>query len=226
CRSRPDARPGDFVCLKVKDNGSGISDEVRDHLFEPFFTTKPSGKGTGLGLATVYGIIKQHDGWIELSKDKTSGTTFQVFLPRTAKPSSRPKSEVRDLSRWKGDETILFVDDEQSIRLLGQTILERNGYTVIQAGDGMEAVQVFQKEHGRIGLVVLDLTMPYQSGEEVLKQIRKIEPDMRVIVSSGHTPSGDDSIVRRIHANGIIPKPYHPNELLKSVRTLLDHPTA
>lgn len=224
CKQHYEARPGDCVCLSVSDNGRGIDDKIRLHIFEPFFTTKEVGRGTGLGLATVYGIVKQHEGWIELSSAQNTGTTFKVHLPRTlraAAPSPRPETRKAIV---RGTETILFVDDEAPIRRLGQTILEHHGYTVLLAENGEQALEIFRRERDRIRLVVLDLTMPRMSGREVMKQLLGLDPNMPVLISSGHQIPSDGGQLQSMGRIEFIPKPYRPNDLARSVRNLLNAP--
>jgi len=222
CKSHYDARPGEFVCLSVSDNGCGIDENIRHRIFEPFFTTKEVGYGTGLGLATVYGIAKQHDGWIEVSSAKNVETIFKAYLPRTNRPAAPITPSVESERAVNGTETILFVDDETPIRRLGRTILERHGYTVLLAEDGEEALEVFQRERERIKLVVLDLTMPRLSGREVLKQFLRLDPKMRILISSGHQTPGDSNELREMGMIEFVPKPYHPDDLARSARKLLD----
>jgi len=224
CRDRLEAHPGEFVCLSVSDNGCGIEEEVRQHIFEPFFTTKEVGHGTGLGLAAVHGIIKQHEGWIELSSAKDIETTFKIFLPRTDRAAVPlpPGGTGEEIAH--GTETILFVDDEASIRRLGQTILEHHGYNVLLAKNGEEAVEVFEREQGQVRLVVLDLTMPRMSGRDVLKKLVRIDPKIRILISSGHQTPTDGSDLQRLGLIRFVPKPYRPDDLAQSVRTFLDNP--
>jgi PAS domain S-box-containing protein len=226
CRFNYDARQGEYVCLSVSDNGFGIDESIRDHIFEPFFTTKEIGRGTGLGLATVYGVLKQHNGWVELVTEKNTGTTFKCYLPRldrTATPHSAARAEKTVPG---GHEAILFVDDQNSIRRLGQTILEQNGYTVTTAENGEQALDIFQREHDRIRLVVLDLTMPGLSGREVLSRLLAIDPKMRILISSGHQIPRDGNELQSMGRIEFIPKPYSPDDLAQSVRALLDRPDA
>jgi PAS domain S-box-containing protein len=222
CGQHYEARPGDFVCLAVSDNGCGIDENIRNHIFEPFYTTKEVGRGTGLGLATVYGIVKQHEGWIDLSSAQNAGTTFKVYLPRTlraAAPTPRPipREEI-----VRGTETILFVDDDAPICQLAQTVLEHHGYTVLLAGNGEQALEIFRREQDRIRLVVLDLTMPRMSGRDVLKQILALDPKIRVLISSGHQIPSDGAQLQAMGKIEFIPKPYRPYELAQSVRNLLN----
>jgi len=222
CRLHYDARPGEYVCVSVTDNGSGIDEAIRDRIFEPFFTTKEIGHGTGLGLATVYGILKQHGGWIELASDKTVGSSFRCYLPRLEEAAESPSPETADTSIPRGHETVLFVDDESSIRQLAQSILENSGYTVLPAENGEQALDIFQRELRRIGLVILDLTMPALSGRDVLRRILAIDPKMRILISSGHQIPNDGNQLRSLGRIEFVPKPYRPDELARSVRSILD----
>ena len=223
CKLHLDARPGEYLRFSVNDNGYGIEETISHRIFEPFFTTKEVGRGTGLGLATVYGIMKQHQGWIDLSSAKFKGTTFKLYLPRTHRTAGpTPPKAARGEEPARGTETILFVDDEAPIRRLGQTILEHHGYTVLLAKDGEEAIEVFKREHGRINLVVLDLTMPRMSGHEVLRQLLHLDPAMRFLISSGHQTPGTSTELQNLGMIDLVPKPYSPDELAHSVRKLLD----
>jgi PAS domain S-box-containing protein len=224
CKQHYEARPGDCVCLSVSDNGCGVDEEIRQHIFEPFFTTKEVGRGTGLGLATVYGIVKQHEGWIDLSSAQNTGTTFKIYLPRTLRTAAPPPRPVSRKAIVRGTETILFVDDEAPIRRLGQTILEHHGYTVLLAENGEQALEIFRRERDRIRLVVLDLTMPRMSGREVLKQLLGLDPNMPVLISSGHQIPSDGGQLQAMGKIEFIPKPYRPDDLARSVRSLLNAP--
>jgi PAS domain S-box-containing protein len=223
-RILPDAKPGDYVCLSISDNGCGIDEDVQHRIFEPFFTTKEVGRGAGLGLATVYGIVKQHGGSIQVSSAKNEITTFRVYLPKTDRPVAQAIRKDHEEGVAGGHETVLFVDDEAHIRRLGQTILERHGYTVLLAKDGVEALEAYNRERKRIRLVVLDLTMPLQSGAEVLKQLLRINPKLKVIISSGHRKVSDAENLQTLGAVEFVPKPYRPDELARQVRRLLDQP--
>ncbi len=222
--NRPDARSGEFVCLRLTDAGAGMSEEVRGHLFEPFFTTKAPGKGTGLGLATVFGIIQQHQGWIEVDSEPGRGTTFQVFLPRLVTdrlPGSDSDVVPAEASGGTGTETVLFVDDEPALRSLGQAILERQGYTVLVAEDGVEALEVFRQQGVRIDLVILDLSMPRLSGRDTFRALRAIDERVRVLFASGSALE-QKSAEEDEHLAGFVAKPYRPRELATVVREVLD----
>ncbi|MBI3802466.1 MAG: PAS domain S-box protein [Nitrospirae bacterium] len=216
CRIHPNAKSGCYVRLSVSDNGSGIDEAVRHRIFEPFFTTKEIGRGTGLGLAAVYGIVAEHQGWIELQSVKDAGTTFWIYFPQSQEklvPNPDPSSQKQGA---EGGKTILLVDDEEAIRLLGKTILEQKGYRVLTAGDGWETVEILSRKKEGIDLVILDLTMPHLSGEDVLRRLRQIGPQLRVIVSTGHRT--DTSSLANV---SFLPKPYRPEDLLRMVADAL-----
>jgi CheY-like chemotaxis protein len=219
-RRHIDARLGAFVRLRVRDTGHGIPPDVRPRIFDPFFTTKPPGKGTGLGLAMVFGIVQQHQGWVECVSEPGRGTDFDIYLPRTAvtPPVAPAPAEAPPTG---GHETILLVDDEPVIRNLGRTVLQRHGYRVVLAEDGREAVEIYQREHPGIDLVILDLTMPRLSGRDTLRHLQEFAPEVRVIFSSGYTAEqipepGKDGVL------GFVNKPYRPQDLIRVVRQALD----
>ncbi len=180
------------------------------------------GRGTGLGLAAVYGIIRQHLGWIELQTVKSEGTVFKIYLPAGQNAQVLDQQAGRPKRVAGGDETILFIDDEVAIRQLAKTVLEQYGYRVLLAGDGVEAVGIFQREIDRVHLVVLDLMMPRRSGEEVFRELRALAPGVKILISSGHPPAGGDLSALGGPAAGFISKPYHPDDLARKVRALLD----
>jgi PAS domain S-box-containing protein len=220
-RRHLDARAGEFVCLRVSDTGHGIPPEIRSRIFDPFFTTKEPGKGTGLGLAMVFGIIKQHHGWIECASEVDQGTRFDIYLPRAREETVAAAPPPASRTSGRGTETILLVDDEVMIRNLGRAVLEQHGYEVLLAADGVEAVETYQRERDRIDLVILDLTMPRLSGRDALRQLRQMDPDARVLLASGYsadhlTEQEESQIV------GFIGKPYRVDELAKIVRATLD----
>jgi PAS domain S-box-containing protein len=220
-RHRLDARPGDYVRLSVQDTGCGILPEIRSRIFDPFFTTKGPGKGTGLGLAMVFGIIKQHQGWIDCYSEIDKGTRFTVYLPRNNKPASSVIPTPLANVPVGGKETVLLADDESMIRLLGRTILQRFGYEVLLAEDGHEAVAIYEREKDRVGLVILDLTMPQLSGHDAFRRLLEINPKVRVLFASGYSAE-HVSQVEHERIFGFIGKPYRPDELAQRVRLALD----
>lgn len=221
CRLHPDARSGPHVRLIVSDNGTGIDEEIRHRIFDPFFTTKKVGQGTGLGLSAVYGIVAAHQGWIELESIKNEGTTFSVYFPRTDQAKILPLPALREKTITNGGKTILLVDDEETIRDMGKTILEHQGNRVLTATNGREALEVFFNQKEEIDLVILDLTMPHGSGGDLLRDLRRADPDLKIIVSSGHRAESTGDL------EGVffLPKPYRPNDLLRLVMEALRKPT-
>jgi two-component system, cell cycle sensor histidine kinase and response regulator CckA len=219
------ARAGEFVLLRVEDTGCGIPAEVLPRIFEPFFTTKEPGKGTGLGLAMVAGIVGQHQGWVECHSVANEGTRFDVYLPRHVRSSVTVPAPVTPAAPTRGDETILLVDDEPLVRNLGKLILERSGYRVLIAEDGLAALEVYQQRKEEIALVILDLTMPRLSGAETLDRLVAVDPEVKVVFSSGY--SADLAPVARPgQACGFVGKPYRPEDLAKAVRNAIDQPRA
>ncbi len=221
-RSHPGAEVGDFVCLSVADNGPGIDALTIPHLFEPFFTTKEVGQGTGLGLASSYGIVKRHKGWIGLKTAKGKGTTFEVYFPRSKRPVVAAVQGVTDQPGTHGSVTIMIVDDDELIRDLGKTVLEHYGYTVLLANNMDQALEIFKREGERIQIVVLDLTLPRQSGWEVLRRLRALDPGLKVIISSGHDISDEREEKKDLEPFTVLPKPFSPRDMERTIRTVLD----
>jgi len=185
-------------------------------VLEPFFTTKKMGRGTGLGLSTVYGIVKQHNGWINLESRVGKGTTFCAFFPEATGLQAAIQELPEAALPRSGKETVLFVDDEELIRELGRQVLEVYGYKVLLAEDGQRAIDLYEKKRDAIDLVVLDLTMPQRSGMEVLRAIRMTDPDKKVILSSGNPPA------EPVPGTTFLPKPYRADMLAQAVRSALD----
>jgi PAS domain S-box-containing protein len=223
CRNYPWARPGRYAQLVVGDTGVGMDAELQQRIFEPFFTTKAHGKGTGLGLSVVYGIVKQHEGFVEVESVPEQGTTFTISLPAPAIALGAAAPDLSPLVRG-GSETILVAEDELSLRDLASTVLERLGYTVILAADGLEALNLFRVDPFRIDLVILDLVMPRYGGREALELMRAIRPDLRALFVTGY----DDEAARPTGANAVMPgttllqKPYRVDMLGSYVREALD----
>jgi PAS domain S-box-containing protein len=217
-----DVMAGRFVLLTVGDTGIGMDAEVQEHLFEPFFTTKGPGKGTGLGLATCYGIVKQHGGYILPYSEPGRGTLMKVYLPRVDAPLDPPPStEVHPNAR--GEETILLVEDEPAVRELAARVLRGQGYTVLEAGDGLEALRMVEQEHStRIDLLVTDVVMPRLGGSELAERLIAMRPNIRVLFTSGYT---EDTVLRDGQlATGthFLQKPFSPVVLAQKVRGILD----
>jgi two-component system cell cycle sensor histidine kinase/response regulator CckA len=222
-----DVEPGEYVMLTVGDTGVGMSDEIKAHLFEPFFTTKERGKGTGLGLATVFGIIKQHGGHIWVYSEVGQGTLFKIYLPRVGEsesPSAVPSLRL-PASTTQGTETILVVEDDVTVRNLAMRILDAHGYRVLAAGNGPEAIQTSQGHKGPIHLVLTDVVMPQMNGRVLAEQLQSQRPAMRVLYMSGYS---DDLIAHHgVLEEGValLLKPFTMDTLLQKVRMVLDAPT-
>ncbi len=211
---------GEHVELSVSDDGEGMSPGVRARIFEPFFTTKGPDRGTGLGLAVVHGIVEQHGGWIECDSRPGEGTSMRVGLPRSS-ATGAPGTPVAAPGRG---ETVLVVDDEETVRNFACSALERLGYRVLVAADGAEAVSVFREHCDRIALVLLDRTMPHLSGQEALAGIRAVSPDVRVVLTSGYGPAEEGRPGGTPPADGFLSKPYTPEQVATAVRAALDAP--
>ena len=222
-QTNPKARPGAFIRLKVTDTGCGIAPKEMDRIFEPFFTTKEVGKGTGLGLATVFGIVAQHHGWIEVESRVNTGTTFHIYLPRLAESEKSQTEFSRAPEVRGGNETILLVEDEAPVRTLARTLLERKGYRVIEADSGLSALQIWQEHRNTIDLLFTDMVMPEGiSGRELAGRLLAEKPGLKVIYSSGYTDDmlGENSPLR--NNPNFLEKPFSSHKLLKRVRDCLD----
>jgi len=223
-RRHPGANAGPHVLLTVTDTGRGMDDAIRRHVFDPFFTTKQVGKGTGLGLASVYGIVKAHGGYIHCYSEPGSGTTFQVHLP-AAEADEIPQGTLDQLeSRTRtgmgndqGGQTILIVDDEREIRELTQEALEDFGYAVLTATNGEEALAIYQELGHSIDLVLLDLNMPGMGGHKCLQELLRLDPAIRVLIASGYSANGQARATMESGAAGFIGKPYQLRELQTTV---------
>ena len=222
CKIHRVANPGSYVQLTVTDTGHGIDKMTIEHIFEPFYTTKETGKGTGLGLATVYGIVKSHNGHIVCYSEPDEGTTFKIYLPTIDSTQEARKAEEHLTAPEGGSETILLVDDEEPIRGLGTQILEEFGYTVLTAADGESALQLYSKKQKKIDLVILDLIMPGMGGKLCLLELLKINLDAKVAIASGYSPDGPTREILKNGAKGFISKPYDLRQMLKVIREVLD----
>ena len=222
-RHHPDARVGNFCCLAVTDTGCGMERKTLERIFEPFFTTKEVGKGTGLGLATVYGIVKQHQGWVEVSSQVGVGTTFKVYFPGMAQTANQASGlpPVPEKIRG-GKEAILLVEDEPALRALVREVLENYQYRVLDAGSGVEALRIWDEKDGKFDLLLTDLVMPEGvTGRELAAQLKNRNPQLKIIFTSGCSaealgkdfPQGDTTF---------LPKPYLPSQLAQFVRKCLD----
>jgi len=223
-RRHPDFEPGSYVRLRVTDNGMGMTDEVQRHLFEPFFTTKEPGKGTGLGLATIYGIVKQSGGRIEVASMLAEGTTFHVYLPRVTTEQPVQPGAQDAATRWQGSETVLVVEDQDAVRLYIRAVLEDSGYCVLQAANGPEALAVAEQFPGMIHLLMTDMVLPLMSGREVAEKLKAARPRIKVLFTSGYAKEsmGSGGIVSS--DSTYLPKPFGPEELKAKVREALGNP--
>jgi two-component system cell cycle sensor histidine kinase/response regulator CckA len=212
---------GDFVLISVSDSGIGMDAETRQKIFEPFFTTKEVGKGTGLGLSMVYGIVKQHKGYIDVYSEPGIGTTFKIYLPVDDHGADTTQSSSVALPEG-GDETVLVAEDDAEVRSFLTGTLEHAGYRVIEAPDGGVALAEYARHRDAIALLVLDVVMPVKDGKEVLEEARKLDPAARCLFLSGYT--GDIFQRRGLPEDGVnfISKPVSRAELLKVVRRLID----
>ncbi len=224
CRRTAGLQPGRFAELRVSDTGIGMDAAIRERIFEPFFTTKGTGKGTGLGLATVYGIVKQHSGSIHVESEPGQGSTFRVFLPVNETPTEgEPRPPVvDDLPARGGTETILLADDHDGIREMAQSVLKAKGYHVLLAQDGEEAIEVFSANRDRISLVLLDVIMPRRGGPEVFAAIKALNPGVSVVFATGY--SNETAVLADLVERGVavLRKPYSPSVLCRRVREVLD----
>lgn len=218
-----DLSPGDYVSVTVSDTGCGIPEQVLPKIFDPFFTTKETGKGTGLGLATVFGIVKQHQGTITVTSEVDKGTTFEVLIPVGRPESGLLPKEVRNQFPKGGNETILVVEDEPAVRGLTKSVLEEHGYEVIDAGDGVEAVKLWDKHKSRVNLLLTDIVMPAGiSGLELAARLRASKPDLRVIFTSGYSADLAGKDLDLQEGQNFLEKPSRPDQLLATVRRCLD----
>jgi two-component system, cell cycle sensor histidine kinase and response regulator CckA len=226
CALRPLARPGQYAMIAVTDTGTGMDETTMSRIFEPFFTTKEFGKGTGLGLATVYGIARQHGGFVDVESKQGAGSTFRVYLPVSTTPRLRHE-QSEDLSTVRGgSETILVAEDHDGLRLLALEILTNLGYQVLAAADGDQALHEFDAHQLSIGLMILDVMLPKLSGPEVYARISMKKPDIPVIFATGY--SADLAMLNRVQTHGlpVLQKPYAPRALARKVREILDQHAA
>ncbi|MGE3063819.1 MAG: response regulator, partial [bacterium] len=212
---------GEYLLLKVEDNGAGMTDEVKKHLFEPFFTTKETGKGTGLGLASVYGIVKNHNGVIEAESTEGKGTVMKVYMPISSVEPVEVE-EIYPLGSFNGlGKTVLVVDDEELIRMNTEEILLKYGYRVLNAKNGRDAVEIYKKKCNSIDMVMLDMIMPDMDGRETFVELKKIKYEVKVLLSTGYSADEEADKMRELGVNGFIQKPFKASELLKKMHNIL-----
>ena len=213
--------PGTYILLSVSDTGAGMDRETQSRIFEPFFTTKEKGKGTGLGLSTVYGIVKQGGGYIFAQSEPGCGTTFRIYLPRVADPADSPRVDKHAQAAAGGSETVLLVEDEESVRELVRETLKTRGYTVIEASDGIAGMRVSEEYQGNLEILITDVVMPGMSGRELAKRVAAARPNIRVLYLSGYT---EDAIIHEgalEPGTGFLQKPFTLQVLARKVREVL-----
>jgi CheY-like chemotaxis protein len=223
-QTHPEAHIGRFVRLRVTDTGCGMDAKTLAHIFEPFFTTKEIGKGTGLGLATVYGIVKQHDGWLEVTSEPGKGTTFDIFFPAGSEMATAAKKEiVSSAPVIGGTETILVVEDEPVLREMTRDILAECGYKILEASSGKDALAVWSRRTGQIDLLLTDMMMPEGlSGMDLAEKLLAGQPRLKIIFTSGYTANEiSPEVLARTNAQ-FLQKPYTHADLAKTVRECLD----
>jgi len=214
-------QPGSYVMLAVSDTGSGMDKETQEHIFEPFFTTKGMGRGTGLGLSTIYGIVKQNNGVVWVYSEPGQGTTFKVYLPKVEGDAGPEEKERTPIEDFVGFETVLIVEDDDSLRKLAQKVLQQHGYRVLAAENGEDALKVSEAHDGSIDLLITDVVMPKMSGKETAERLQPLNPQMKVIYMSGYT---DNAIAHHgVLAPGLnfLEKPFTPKGLARKVREVL-----
>jgi PAS domain S-box-containing protein len=214
-----DPKPGRYVLLKVADTGMGMDEQTLDRIFEPFFTTKEMGRGTGLGLASAYGIVKGHAGYIDVESEEGVGSTFSIYLPSSGREVKKVATTAEQVIEETG--TILLVDDEDVILEVGQDLLQAMGYQVLTAKDGKEAIELYEKNRDDIDIVILDMVMPNMGGGEAYDSMRKINPNIKVLLSSGYSIDGEASQILERGCDAFIQKPFKLKELSQAVRKIL-----
>jgi len=212
--------PGEYVKISVTDTGIGMDKATREKIFEPFFTTKETGRGTGLGLASAYGIIKNHGGFINVYSEKGHGAVFNIYLPASEKEVIEQNKPAGDTLR--GTETVLFVDDEDMIIEVAEELFEQLGYKVLTAGNGREAIETYEKNKERIDMVLLDMIMPDMSGGETYDKLKEINPDIKVLLASGYSMNGTATEIMDRGCNGFIQKPFKMKEFSQKLREILN----
>jgi CheY-like chemotaxis protein len=221
-RSDIGVQPGEYVLLSISDSGCGMKAEDLERAFEPFFTTKDVGKGTGLGLAIVYGIVQSHGAGIVCNSEPDRGTVFKIYFPVFKYVGKGHAGEKTEALIVGGGETILLIDDEESVRKLGEKVLNRFGFSVLTARNGKEGIDLFERHKGKISLIILDLIMPGMGGGECLVELLKIDPKAKILIASGYAADGQIEASLQKGAKASIGKPYDARRLLATIRRILD----
>jgi PAS domain S-box-containing protein len=222
CQGHPDARPGDYVLLQVSDNGCGMDNVTMAHIFDPFFTTKELGKGTGLGLSMVYGIVRNHGGFVIVKSQPGQGTTFSIYLPVAAGEAEHEDAKLQTEMPPGGGESLLLVDDDIDILNSTREVLEHFGYRVRTASSGEEAIEAYGSRHAKYDLVLLDLGMPGMGGAKALEKLKKMDPAAKVIVCSGYSSEITSQTADQGGASAYVSKPYRTTDMLTVIRSVLD----
>jgi len=209
---------GDYCLISFSDNGMGMDERTREQIFEPFFTTKEAGKGTGLGLSMVYGIVKQHGGYMDVESELEKGTTFKIYLPLSLRKEFQEKNKIEEIKG--GNEVILLVEDDESVMVLTSELLQTAGYNIIRARSGNEAIKQFSLFEDRINLIISDVVMPNGNGKEAYDAITKKDPDIKFIFLSGYTRDILDK--KGMKDLECLDKPISREDLLKKIREVLD----
>jgi two-component system, cell cycle sensor histidine kinase and response regulator CckA len=224
CKINPECQPGDYVLLKVSDTGKGMDIDIKEHIFEPFFTTKEPGKGTGLGLAMVFGIVKTHSGLIICDSEKNSGTSFRIYFPVVQLEDEEDfieKKEEPEMPHY-GSETILVVEDEETLRAFAMHFLKRFGYNVLTAENGESALKIYKNNPDSISLILMDLIMPGMGGKRCMEEMLRLNPKQKIIIASGYAGEDSKALLLENGARGFVPKPYNIKMILKMIRQVLD----
>jgi len=220
-RKRSPMSPGSYVLLSVADTGTGMDETTKAHIFEPFFTTKEVGKGTGLGLATVYGIVKQSGGFIWVESALGQGTTFEIYMPSAAEAVSEREKQAAPFAQPRGSETVLVVEDEEGVRALAAEFLRKNGYSVLEARDGVEALEMAGHFAGAIDLILTDMVMPRMSGTELIEKMKTVRPAARAILMSGYSEQFRTRQDESSANPAVLQKPFSMTVLVAAVRAML-----
>ncbi|MBE9570527.1 MAG: PAS domain S-box protein, partial [Proteobacteria bacterium] len=223
CKTYTYAHPGKFVCLSVQDNGVGMDKEIIDSIFEPFFTTKGPGKGTGMGLSVVYGIVKQHEGWVNVYSEPGLGSNLKIYLPASSLKAEKETKETVSLKELKGSgERILLVEDEEEVREFATMVLGENGYVVYDAANAEEALDMFDKEAGNFNLIFSDVVLPGKTGIQLADQLLALKGELRILLSSGYTDHKSQWPVIRERGFRFLQKPYGLTDLLRAIREAIE----
>src|SRR5262249_26292231 len=217
----PVVKPGRYVLLAVSDTGVGMDAETQAHIFEPFFTTKEQGKGTGLGLATVYGVVKQSGGFIWVYSEVDRGATFKIYLPRVDEVASSVVPPPTSTQVMRGTETVLLAEDEQDVREVAREFLESAGYTVLLAANGADAISLAAEHSGSIDLLVTDMVMPGMTGQELARRLHQQRPDIGVIYMSGYSEQAAAEATKPDPSATVLTKPFSRIAILRAAREIL-----